>query len=235
MAKKNILALERKVKELFENDKSNPELYLAIKDLAEAILVVKGMAYNYIEADEISHNLASDLFMKLQEGFVVWKWTKYIWMRLYNYRSSYINETRSTELYVEDLVDLDKMKHIVFPQAEATFNGYNFYELESVVKSLPVRIKEIYDKYVRYKLESDEYTKIWMSIMLTVNYNKGFLNIDRIILFELDELYENYVRFMINLISKRLTVYLHKICGDDLSRRQELHELLLGYKSVIDD
>ena len=38
---KNILELEQRVKDVYADDRTNPELYSAIKDLAEAILVVK--------------------------------------------------------------------------------------------------------------------------------------------------------------------------------------------------
>ena len=86
--KRDIIALERRVKEVYAQDKSSPEMYTSIKELAAAILVVKNMAYNSTEVEEISHMLATDLYIKLNhEGMKVEKWTKYIRLRLYRMRS----------------------------------------------------------------------------------------------------------------------------------------------------
>lgn len=233
--KHDILALERVVKEVYAQDPSNPELYTAIKNLAEAILVVKGMTFNHREADEISHNLATDFYIKINhQGLKVKCWTKYIRLRLYSFRSAYLKETSNTEFVIDDLVDAERMRDMLYPQNRETEESYRYSELESVIDSLPTKIMSIFDKYVRYEVDSNEYNKVLASVQLSISMNGGF-DIDKVILFELDDSYECYVKFMINLISKRLAVYLHKICGDELSRRTELNELIYSYNSFLDN
>jgi hypothetical protein len=106
--KRDVIALERKVKEAFAKDRSSPEMYSTIKELAEAILVVKRMAFNATEVDEISHMLATDFYIKINhEGLVVEKWTKYIRLRLYRMRNDYLEETRGVEIEISDIVEAE--------------------------------------------------------------------------------------------------------------------------------
>jgi hypothetical protein len=223
--KRDIIALERKVKETFANDRSSPEMYSTIKELAGAILVVKHMAFNSTEVEEISHMLATDFYIKINhEGLVVEKWTKYIRLRLYKMRSLYLDETKGIELEVKDIVEADQFRQVIFGSVNSATNQ-EVLELESVIQSIPNILLEIFDKYVRYKIGSSEYESVKLSVMLTIEdkikHDRG-----RIVLIGLGFEYESYVRFMVNLMYKRLAVYLHKIFGEDLSRSSEMKELI---------
>lgn len=226
MARRDIFALERKVKEAYAKDKSSPEMYTTIKELAAAILVVKSMAYDSKEVDEISHMLATDFYIKLNhEGLRVDKWTKYIRLRLYRMRSDYLKETQGLELTIDDPIDADEFAD------RCLGNGYfdasdQFSELQDVIDSLPDYFFKVFDKYIRYKKSSEEYRLVKISLMLTLEdqiKNKGS---KKIILVGLDESYETYIIFLINLIYKRIGVYLHKLLGEDLSRASEMRDLL---------
>ena len=133
--KRDIIALERRVKEVYAQDKSSPEMYTSIKELAAAILVVKSMAYNSTEVEEISHMLATDLYIKLNhEGMKVEKWTKYIRLRLYRMRSDYLKETQGVEIQIDDPIEAEQF-------TERCLGGYNYksdgidMELSSVIDS----------------------------------------------------------------------------------------------------
>ena len=233
-SKRSLIALENDVQTIYENDRTNPKLYEAIRDLAEAIAVIKGITYDSYETEQICHNLASDLYMSIvHDGFHVWHWTKYVWLRVYNYRGRYLRETRNIEFQVEDIVDRIAVAKTIYPQVEATYNKMNIIELSEVVEGLPDRIREIFNKYVKYVEGSSRYNAVWSSVMLTIIYNDGF-TIEEVRLVNLEDSYSNYIRFMVNLISKRLAVYVHRVCDDELSSKSELHELLCGYSSILD-
>lgn len=223
--KRDILALERRVKEVYAQDKSSPEMYTSIKELAEAILVVKNMAYNSTEVDEISHMLATDFYIKLNhEGMKVEKWTKYIRLRLYRMRSDYLKETQGVELQIDDPIEAEEF-------AERCLGGYyqsisSEVEMESVLDSLPEIFFQIYDKYVRYTKSSEEYRLVRLSLMFTLERRILTKDNNVVVLIGLDYTYESYITFLINLIYKRIGVYLHKILGEDLSRSSEMRELI---------
>lgn len=224
--KRDIIALESKVKEAFATDRSSPEMYSTIKDLASAILVVKRMAFNAKEVDEISHMLATDFYIKINhEGLVVEKWTKYIRLRLYRMRSDYLGETRGVEIEINDLVEAERFRDSLFGSSNTTRVEQAAFELEDMVKSLAEIALEIFDKYVHYRKDTEDYELVKLSVMFTIEdkfkYDRG-----RIVLVKLGQEYEAYVKFMVNLIYKRLGVYLHKMLGDDLSRSSELNELI---------
>ena len=223
---RDIIALERKVKEAFAKDKSSPEMYSTIKELAEAILVVKRMAFNSTEVDEISHMLATDFYIKINhEGLVVEKWTKYIRLRLYRMRNDYLEETRGVEIEINDIVEAEKFRDSLFGSLASTRVEQAVFELDDVVHSLADIALEIFDKYVHYREGTEEYELIKLSVMFTIEdklkYNRG-----RVVLVKLGQEYEAYVKFMVNLIYKRLGVYLHKMLGEELSRSSELRELI---------
>lgn len=224
--KRDIIALERKVKEAFAKDKSAPEMYTTIKELAAAILVVKRMAFNSNEVDEISHMLATDFYLKINhEGLVVEKWTKYIRLRLYNARSEYLNETRGVEFEVSDVIEAEQFRDQLFGSANRFRTEQAAMELDSVVQSMSTLALEILDSYVHYKPGTTEYEFIKISVMFTIEdklkYNRG-----RVVLVKLGDEYRPYVRFLVSLIYKRLGVNLRKLLGDDLHRSSELSELI---------
>lgn len=228
----NIIELESEVKRIYAEDKSSPEMYTAIKALAEALLVVKSIAFNYREADEMSHNLASDLYLKLNNSnFEIRAWTKYIWKLCYSYRNRYIREVQRVELEVKDITDLYEIKDIAFPQLEATLDGYNQSELESLVSYIPKKILEIFDSVVHYKKGSQLYVNIKISVMNTIRYN-GDLDSSEILLYKLDKSYENYIKFLINVLKKKLLIYVHQICSESMNQRAEMMDLLQCHEAL---
>lgn len=224
--KRDIIALERKVKDAFAKDRSSPEMYTTIKELAAAILVVKRMAFNATEVEEISHMLATDFYIKINhEGLVVEKWTKYIRLRLYRFRNDYLDETRGVEIEVNDIVEAERFRDSLFASSNTTRIEQAALELDDVVRSLADIALEILDNYIHYKKDSAEYQFVMLSVMFTIEdrlrYNRG-----RIVLVKLGMEYEPYVRFLVNLLYKRLYVHLRKTFGDELSRSTELSELI---------
>lgn len=224
--KRDIIALERKVKDAFAKDKSSPEMYTTIKELAAAILVVKRMAFNSTEVEEISHMLATDFYLKINhEGLVVEKWTKYIRLRLYNVRSEYLDETRGVEIEVKDLIEAERFRDTLFSSSNNFRVEQAAMELENVVESLSTIALNIFDNYVHYRKGTNEYELVKLSVMFTIedklNYNRG-----RIVLVKLGEEYRPYIRYLVSFIYKRLGVYLRKTLGEDLSRASELSELI---------
>lgn len=224
--KRDIFALERKVKDAYATDKSSGDMYTSIKDLASAILVTKRMAFDSTEVEEISHMLATDLYLRLNhENFVVTRWTKYIRLRLYRMRSDWLSETRGVELEIKDVVEADRFKQVLFGSSAQLGSRQNIIELEDAVSSLSGAFLECFDMYVRYREDTWEYTRVKMSVMLTIE-DRIKHNRDKIVLFKLGSEYESYIRFMVNLIYKRLSVYYRKLFGEELNRSSELKELV---------
>lgn len=223
--KRDILALERRVKEVYATDKSSADMYLSIKELASAILVVKSMAYNSKEVDEISHMLATDFYIKLNhEGMKVEKWTKYIRLRLYRMRSDYLKETQGVEIQIDDPIEAEQFAERCLGSSYSS--DVREFELEDTMRSLPNCFFSIYDKYIRYRKGSEEYRLVKLSIMFTLERRMRSGDNTAVVLVGLDEVYEGYIEFMIKLLYKRIGVYLHKLFGEDLNHSSEMRELI---------
>ena len=194
--KRDIFALEAKVKQAYAENKASEQMYLAIKELATAILIVKKMSYDYTEIEEMSHIMATELYVKLNyEDYEVHCWTKYIRLRLNKIRENYLNETRRVELSIDDIVDATRFRDSMFGSSMYAQSSINEFELIDFTEKLSGLVLYIFDKYVRYRSETEEYEFVKLSFMFTIEdrikHNRG-----RIVLINLDNSYESYIRFI---------------------------------------
>lgn len=216
----NVLFIEEEIKVIYEEDKSNPMLYVKLKCLSEVILKTKSMAFYYEEIDEISHDLAADIFMDINNKdnpLQIKYFSKYISLKLFKYREKYLEY--KSDFILEDVSDLYRIVDTFIFK-----DKYSFFELDDLMKSIPSKIKYIFDDYIRYKRGSEKYNCIWTSIVKTINYNKGF-NIKVIKLFKLDKSYLPYIKFLVNIIKEELRVYLKELCGEDIKKQQVINRL----------
>ena len=233
--KRDIFALEAKVKQAYAENKASEQMYLAIKELATAILIVKKMSYDYTEIEEMSHIMATELYVKLNyEDYEVHCWTKYIRLRLNKIRENYLNETRRVELSIDDIVDATSFRDSMFGSSMYAQSSINEFELIDFTEKLSGLVLYIFDKYVRYRSETEEYEFVKLSFMFTIEdrikHNRG-----RIVLINLDNSYESYIRFIVNLVYKKLGIYLHRYLGEDQSRIDELNSLVTSNWNVEGD
>lgn len=233
--KRDIFALEAKVKQAYAENKASEQMYLAIKELATAILIVKKMSYDYTEIEEMSHIMATELYVKLNyEDYEVHCWTKYIRLRLNKIRENYLNETRRVELSIDDIVDATRFRDSMFGSSMYAQSSINEFELIDFTEKLSGLVLYIFDKYVRYRSETEEYEFVKLSFMFTIEdrikHNRG-----RIVLINLDNSYESYIRFIVNLVYKKLGIYLHRYLGEDQSRIDELNSLVTSNWNVEGD
>lgn len=233
--KRDIFALEAKVKQAYAENKASEQMYLTIKELATAILIVKKMSYDYTEIEEMSHIMATELYVKLNyENYEVHCWTKYIRLRLNKIRENYLNETRRVELSIDDIVDATRFRDSMFGSSMYAQSSINEFELIDFTEKLSGLVLYIFDKYVRYRSDTEEYEFVKLSFMFTIEdrikHNRG-----RIVLINLDNSYESYIRFIVNLVYKKLGIYLHRYLGEDQSRIDELNSLVTSNWNVEGD
>ena len=63
--------IELDIRKICQVDKSSDKLYIYIKELAEAYMRTFRQVDTYRELDEISHEIASDLYQMIQDGYEI--------------------------------------------------------------------------------------------------------------------------------------------------------------------
>lgn len=220
MRRTNILELERNVKKEYATDKSSGDFYLAVKDLAAGILLVKRMV-DKVYIQDIAHMLAVDIYERVNyKGTTIKSWTKYIQLRLLAVRSSYYKETQCCELEVIDPVELEEFSKYVSYSANA-LNEIRVLETEDFIKILPKVAIKYFDKIIRYLPSTDEYRQLKLSVMQSV-INKT-ISKDYVYILGLDYYkYYSYLNFLINYILLSLNDYykLHNNVDESYSLNQ---------------
>lgn len=224
--KKNILALEQEVKKQYALDRSDGHMYETIKDLASAILVVKKLAFNSTEVDEISHMCAEDLFIKINyEGLNIEGWTKYVYYRLLQARSQYLWECRKVEIEINDPIDSNILADTICNQSNTLQKSINLSEMYDTIESISYEISDIFDKYVRYSKSSIRYSNIKSSILLTFDHyiRTGKLEV---ISMNTDSDDNSYIILLIKLIKKEISYKLRTVCEEHDSNIYSMNNLV---------
>lgn len=223
MSTSDILVLESKVKEIYARDKSDPELYTAIYNLAEKILVLKRIVKTSSEVHELAHNLASDFYIRLNhEDWTVVCWTKYIQLTLLTYRSKYYDETSKCQFTVDDVNKLDEFTNTMYSSSKFTMSKYSTLEIENYIESLPDFIYKHYDKVVRYTKHTKEYSDHLMSVLCSI-MNDRIITVGK----TADRL---YVEFLVKVLMKRLNNYMNRVC-ETRKKEVEMYDVISAYKS----
>ncbi|AMM44937.1 hypothetical protein SP15_139 [Bacillus phage SP-15] len=222
-----VYELEAKVKAIYNKDPDNPDpdLYLAIRNLAEKILVVKHIAGNREEVESISHNLAADLYMSIASGKLrVSSWTKYVWLRLYKYRELYLKEKGKQFFKAKDWAQVDTLKNL-HSGSKHYFNSMADIEYEDLIDRIPQVFKEKYEEFSRYTPQHCDYENILLSVVLTIV--RGDLT-----LYNVPSHSSGYVRMMSRVIIQECYKYIKKYSGGDNTK---VHEFTSYFEVVYND
>ncbi|WJZ23558.1 hypothetical protein LIS04_130 [Listeria phage LIS04] len=198
----NIRELESVVKQIYGEDRTNPDLYLALRNLAEKLLVVKKLATTRDEVQAISHHLASDLYMDILAGKEVQSWTKYVYLRLFKYREYYIKDKGKQFFTAKNTSQVDEIKNL-HSGSKYYFNDMANVEYEDLISQLPKVFMEKYVELVRYTKNHPDYDNLLLSVIITVTR-------DQVFLYKVPEHYSSYVRLMARAIQKECYEYVRK-------------------------
>lgn len=243
MRKRSIIKLERVVKEVYARDKSCDEMYTSLYNLVSAIISIKNIAFNYTEVDEIAHRVATDIYLKLNDGsgWSITSWTKYLWLRSKDYRDKYIKETRSVELSVEDRVDLEYFLSNNFKNMNRSMNYSSIQRRhEELLNYIPELFDKLIKHYIKYTEEHELYRDIVNSIKSTIYarlINSDNSLVCKISLFHYDEIDINYISVISTIVVTKLYEYLNysvdlDILEDNITTLYQIGEFSLKEGAV---
>ena len=243
MRKRSIIKLERVVKEVYARDKSCDDMYTSLYNLVSAIISIKNIAFNYTEVDEIAHRVATDIYLKLNDGsgWSITSWTKYLWLRSKDYRDKYIKETRSVELSVEDRVDLEYFLSNNFKNMNRSMNYSSIQRRhEELLNYIPELFDKLIKHYIKYTEEHELYRDIVNSIKSTIYarlINSDNSLVCKISLFHYDEIDINYISVISTIVVTKLYEYLNysvdlDILEDNITTLYQIGEFSLKEGAV---
>lgn len=199
-----LIEIEANIKKLIEEDVNNPEVYNEIQRLAYLYLKRYKKMNKDIEAQEVSHLVASELYYKVVNGGEIYSWLGYmsktmIWF-IRKYRSmtdtQMIDTTEDTQLY-EAVLDMSV-------RSSDKDDKYNEIVDYIAVNDLPNIVNRILERICRYDSESSEYMNIHMSIIMS-------LITDRFVTVFISEEVEPYCRLMYSIVKDKLTAEVEQL------------------------
>lgn len=146
---KGPIELEADIREICAIDPSNPELYSKIKELA--IIIMENRDMVPLDArEEIAHDLAANLYLRVNNGTVVYYWRKYIRLECLRFRGEYraINNTQFFE--APDVINKREMVKRLFAGSLEISSLLSVKGIDEVFDELPYLVNKIIDKSVRY-------------------------------------------------------------------------------------
>lgn len=222
-----IYELEAVVKDLYFKDPDNPDpdLYMAIRNLAEKLLVVKQIATTREEIQLISHHLASDLYMDILSGKTrVRSWTKYVWLRLYKYRELYVKDKGKQFFRAKDTSQVDAIRDLHQGSRESTSLA-STVEYEDLIERLPEVFREKYQEFNRYTPSHQYYEGLLISVIITIVR-------DELTLYKIPKHLSGYVRMMSRVMLKESYNYIKEYSGD--SQTEVVHDFTSYFEVVYD-
>lgn len=195
------LEREQVVKDIYNQNKNDPRLYLAIKYLAEGILATK-TDLDRPEIDRITHDLASDMFHRVvNEGLEVEKWTIFVWKTLLGYRKEYFKFRKGTSFELDDVVERSNFREMMYSGSYSLAREVSAVETNDFIYSLPEKVKQLYEKFVRFSPSYKYYDSLYVSVL-------GSLIRGEVLLFRLPDHFYSYVSFLCRLINQKLADYI---------------------------
>jgi len=220
----DILRHEQRVKDICSQDKTNPELYDAIKDLSEAILILKGMVDDKRSIDEMSHQAAVELFQKVtEEGLEVEKWTAYLRKYLLGVRREYRGVYNQEVIETDDVLDYEKIRSIFYAGSYSLTKGFEESEIKSFVADLPKMIRRAFKNICKFSPDYIYYDNLYLSIICSI------VNEEVVIYGNLPEALYPYVSFLYKVIKEKIKIHVIEYLGG--SGYEGIYSDIVSYNS----
>lgn len=168
----NIIKLEQELKDQYEKDRSDPHLYTCIKNLAEAIMVVKKKVDNSDDIDGIAHELATELYFRVNNPNKprdIFLWTKYIMVVLQGFINGYMYWNHYKEyVIIDDPIEQYEFRKMLYDHTRV----YDDQDLRDAVTEIPKIIRKTYDIHTRYYKDSQEYKDTLISLYYSIYHGE---------------------------------------------------------------
>lgn len=215
----NILfELEDKVKEQFLDNPLDENMYSVIKDLTEKILVVKKLVSNREDVDQVSHDYAVNLWIRICEGYVVEHWTKYIMLNLSSTLHAYYKSNNKSQIQITISDPVDKEMFVETLYGSSFSNDYvRKFEMDDYLTTLYIEIKNDVLKYSR-TTNIVLNRKLYLSVLANLFKEKSLVS--------LSDDQSDYVSFICKLV--RQSIYVKSV---DIINNKEFMPLAQIVKS----
>lgn len=164
--------IELDIRKICQVDKSSDKLYIYIKELAEAYMRTFRQVDTYRELDEISHEIASDLYQMIQDGYEIFAWRKYVRLMVKRYRQNYWSVNRSQVIDVSDVTDKDKFICEAYSASLNLSNMLSEEELLLLVSDAGKIFDEIVSDRIKYSRGTKKYLNVKTSVLLSFKFNE---------------------------------------------------------------
>ena len=216
--------IEKKLTEICETDPSSEELYENLRILAAKLLISRRIASNASEVDEMSHDLAALVYLKVRNGKEIKFWAAYMGRALQSELSRYLRVSTKQIFEVGDKLNKKEFIERYYNQALVFNQQQDTIEATEVLKTLSNILDDVFSTTCRYTKDHPNYINLKISVYLSLAHKK-------IVYFNIRDDYEKqYVDVLVKLTKRQIFVELGKILHNsdyiDLLERDYFEEKL---------
>lgn len=201
-SKGSVKKIEEELNYLVEYDINNPKVYELLKQLASIFIYQNKYMYGYHDVQEVCHDVASDIYIKLLHGTRINAWIYYIGTCI---RRSYVPNQRKVEHEVINTDGDPTLKQAVISMCTGSSKSI-ITNMDQIQRSMFLdNMDGLLRKTLsatKFKLKSPEwlslYTNVSINLYKTLENNKKF----EFVYLRLEEYLKPYVQIIINQFYK---------------------------------
>ena len=196
---KSILSMEAKLNELVSTDIQNEEIYKILVNMAHIYINQNKFYCGYFGVDEVCHDVAADVWMKVIDGAQIRSWMYYIGKMI---KLSYVTNQKNIEHEVIDVQDdpvlRDKIKRMCASSSMSNMKEFDDMERNLMLDNIPAMIYNTME-HTKFKPRTKEFLAVYNNVCFNL-YND--LHGKDYKYFRIPEVLEPYVSIIIEQFKK---------------------------------
>lgn len=169
----NLKETEQKLKDLIEKDRNDEQIYTYLKALTVAGCAKAKFGLTPTDIDEVSHDVATDLFLRVRQGLTVEYWRAYINRLLY---TNYVQKQRNSHFSeIFELKDNPELEDSLYRASASSGLSDNDMARRRQNYDYLLNIKRVIYRCVngsRYPMGTPDGLALYTSVSLSFYYGK---------------------------------------------------------------
>lgn len=172
MAKADVHGMEDEILYLVETDINNPKIYELLKSLAYIYVRQNGYNKGYFGVEDVCHDVAADIYLKLRSGHQITKFMSYIGTCL---KLSYVKNQKKLEHETIDTNDDPRLHegliNMCAGSAKSSLLDMIRVQQSMFLNNIDAIIRSTLEK-TKFKSGSKDWMTIYTNVCLTLYYGK---------------------------------------------------------------
>lgn len=196
---KSILEMEDRLNYLVKNDIQNEEIYVILKNMANIYINQNKFFCGYYGVEEVCHDVAADLWIRVINGATVNSWMYYIGKMI---KLSYVTNQKNIEHEVIDVQNdpelSESIKRMCASSSLSNVKDFDDMERNLMLDNIPSMVRDVMN-HTKFKPKTKEFVAVYSNVCFNL-YND--LNNKDYKYFRIPDVLHPYVNIIIEQFKK---------------------------------